>query len=68
MNQYNVKLGRTLLMSKNILTLVAQKHWNKWGVSRTYLKAYSKWIWSFKGPTKYILFRWLLLHTALLVG
>ena len=53
------------LMSKNIPTHAPQKHWNKWGVSSIHLKAYWKWIWSLKGPTKYILFRWLLLHATL---
>ena len=31
-------------------------------------EAYWKWIWSFKGPTKYILFIWFLLHATLPVG
>ena len=53
--QYTMKFGRTLLMSKNIPTPAAQKHWNKWGVSSNHLKAYWKWIWSFRGPTKYII-------------
>ena len=66
--QYTVKLGRTLLMSKNIPIPAAQKHWNKWGVSSNHLKAYWKWIWSFRGPSKYTLFKWLLLHAALPVG
>ena len=63
-----MKFGRTLLMSKNIPIPAAQKHWNKWGISSIHLKAYWKWIWSLKGPTKYILFRWLLLHAALPIG
>ena len=56
--QYNVKLDITLSMSKNTPTLVAQKNRNKWGVSSAHLKAYSTGIWSFKGPTKYILFQY----------
>ena len=52
-------------MSKNTLAPAAQKHGNKRGVSSMHLKAYWKWIWSFRGPTKYILFRWLLLHATL---
>ena len=32
------------------------------------LKTYWRWIWSFKGPSKFILFRWLLVHVALPVG
>ena len=55
-------------MYKNIPAPATQKHWNKWGVSRIHLKAYWKCIWSFRGPTKYILFTWLLLHAALPVG
>ena len=37
--QYTVIFGRTLLMSTNIPTPVAQKRRNKWGVSSIHLKA-----------------------------
>ena len=66
--QYLVKLGRSLLLSHNGKIPAAQKHWTNWGVSTLHLRTYWKWIWSFKGPTKFILFRWLLVHMALPVG
>ena len=66
--QYSVKLGRSLLLSQNVKIPAAQKHWTNWGVSTLHLRTYWKWIWSFKGPTKFILFRWLLVHMALPVG
>ena len=67
-SQYSVKRGRALLLSRNARIPAAQKHWTTWGVSTLHLKTYWKWIWSFKGPTKFILFRWLLVHMALPVG
>ena len=66
--QYSVKLGRSLLISTNVTVPIAQKHWTNWGVSILQLKTYWRWIWSFKGPTKFILFRWLLVYVALSVG
>ena len=66
--QYSVKLGRSLLTSMNVMAPAAQKHWTNWGVSTLQLKTYWRWIWSFKGPSKFILFRWLLVHAALPVG
>ena len=66
--QYSVKLGSSLLFSRNARILATQKHWTTWGVSTLHLKTYWRWIWSFKEPTKLILFRWLLVHTTLLVG
>ena len=63
--QYSVKLGRLLLMSWNVMVPATQKHWTNWGVSTLHLKTYWRWIWSFKRPTKFILFRWPLVHVAL---
>ena len=60
--QQLVKLGRSLLLSRNATILVAQKRWTNQGVSTLHLKTYQRWIQSFKGPSKFILFRWLLVH------
>ena len=49
---YTVKFGRTLVMSTNIPTPAAQKHSNKWGVSRIHLLLEVE-------------FRWLLQHATL---
>ena len=55
-------------MSGNVTVPADEKHWTNWGVSLLQLKTYWRWIWSFKGPTKFILFRWLLVHAALPIG
>ena len=52
-------------MSQNVMVPTTQKHWTNWGVSTLHLKTYWRWIWSFKGATRFILFRWLLVHMAL---
>ena len=65
---YSVKLGRSLLLSRNVTIPTTQKHGTNWSVSTLHLRTYKRWIWSFKGPTKILLFRWLLVHTALPVG
>ena len=66
--QYSMKLGRSLVMSKNVKTPATQKYWTNWGVSTLQLITYQRCIQSFKGPTKFTLFRWLLVHAALPIG
>ena len=44
--QYSVKLGRSLLLSRNPRIPATQKHWTTWRVSNLHLKNYCRWIWS----------------------
>ena len=45
--------------------MIAKYDCTMWGIWTLQLKTYWRWIWSFKGPSKLILFRWILMHAAL---
>ena len=54
------------VLSKTWKIIIALSECNDTSSSETLdLRSYWKWIWSFKGPNKFIPFRWLLVHMAL---